>query len=99
MSKVGIKARRKRLWLANPHCKYCNKYLQWEETTIDHVIPRSKGGKGLQHKDNEVLSCRRCNQLKRDCTPDDIEELLNILGKLSKMEHARKFVGCETVLL
>lgn len=37
--------------------------------TIDHVIPRSKGG-GERDKDNCVIACFRCNQKKADKTDD-----------------------------
>ena len=45
-------------------CQYCgtSKHL-----TLDHVIPRSKGG---QHSwDNVVTACSRCNSRKSDRTP------------------------------
>jgi 5-methylcytosine-specific restriction endonuclease McrA len=41
-------------------CVYCNNYA----TTIDHVIPKSKGG---QHSwENVVSSCHDCNHTKDD---------------------------------
>jgi hypothetical protein len=33
-------------------------------TSVDHVIPRSRGGKHVW--DNVVASCRRCNHVKAD---------------------------------
>lgn len=46
-------------------CQYCgnNKNL-----TLDHVIPRSKGGKTSWG--NLVTACRRCNTVKGDRTPE-----------------------------
>lgn len=38
------------------------------KATIDHVIPKSKGGKNTM--DNFVLSCPECNQRKADTDPD-----------------------------
>lgn len=50
----------------NGKCGYCVKALSMKNSTIDHVIPKSKGGK---HRwDNVVLSCRKCNEKKADKT-------------------------------
>ena len=45
-------------------CQYCGKK---EHLTIDHVTPRSKGGKSAW--DNLVTACSRCNSLKGNNTP------------------------------
>lgn len=45
-------------------CQYCSKILSYREATIDHVVPRSKGGKN--HWTNCVTSCKTCNKKKRD---------------------------------
>ncbi len=42
------------------HCQYCGKAAE----SIDHVIPRSKGGGHAW--DNVVACCRRCNTYKGD---------------------------------
>ena len=55
--------RRFRLWEKNPHCKYCDKKLEFEESTLDHVIPKSKGGS--DNWSNLVISCREMQQQKR----------------------------------
>jgi len=41
-------------------CYYCGQ----EATTIDHIIPISKGG--ISSEDNCVPACHRCNSGKRD---------------------------------
>lgn len=43
-------------------CQYCGKHLGKNEYTVDHVIPRSKGGKNTW--ENLVTSCRKCNSKK-----------------------------------
>ncbi len=45
-------------------CQYCNNIFREPELTVDHVIPRSKGGKSVW--DNVVAACKPCNQKKRD---------------------------------
>jgi hypothetical protein len=57
----------------DPHCHYCGVELDSFTATIDHKIPRSKGGKN--NKGNRVLCCRRCNTLKGDM---DYEEFIRI---------------------
>ncbi|MEM7141480.1 MAG: HNH endonuclease [Actinomycetota bacterium] len=41
-------------------CQYCGATAE----TVDHVMPRSKGGRHTW--DNVVAACRRCNGSKRD---------------------------------
>jgi len=45
-------------------CQYCNIFFNEKELTLDHVIPRSKGG--LTEWDNCVAACIECNQTKSD---------------------------------
>ena len=44
-------------------CAYCGQHGD----TIDHVVPRSRGG--LDTWDNLVCACRSCNNRKADRTP------------------------------
>ena len=43
-------------------CVYCGKTYDFNQLTLDHVKPRSKGGQDLTK--NVVCACRRCNQDK-----------------------------------
>lgn len=52
------------LWVACPYCYWCAKLLHFFESTIDHVIPTSKGGEN--NDKNMVLSCIDCNGRKGD---------------------------------
>ncbi len=47
-------------------CGYCSKGA----TTIDHVLPRSRGG--ADSWENLVACCLRCNNLKGDRTPQEM---------------------------
>ena len=59
--KVPPVNRRELLKRDNHTCQYCG---STKRLTIDHVLPRSKGG---QHTwDNVVAACERCNQIKGD---------------------------------
>jgi len=45
-------------------CQYCDGAFRDADLTIDHVIPRSKGGKTVWT--NVVIACKPCNQQKSD---------------------------------
>lgn len=47
-------------------CQYCGRR---GDLTIDHIIPRSRGGKDTW--DNVTAACRRCNALKGCRTPKE----------------------------
>lgn len=47
-------------------CQYCKVELHWNDITIDHVQPKSRGG-GTSWK-NCVSSCRSCNRKKSNKT-------------------------------
>lgn len=51
----------------NYTCQYCHRKHAPKELNIDHVIPRSRGGKTTW--DNVALSCIKCNTKKADRTP------------------------------
>lgn len=50
----------------NYTCQYCGVKTTTEELSIDHVIPKSRGGKTAW--DNCVLACVRCNTRKANKT-------------------------------
>ena len=50
-------------------CAYCGKVVRDGNATIDHVVPRSKGGKWVW--ENLVTCCTECNQLKGGKTPEE----------------------------
>lgn len=43
-------------------CVYCNKDLNFKEATLDHIVPRSKGGQNTW--ENLVCCCKNCNHSK-----------------------------------
>jgi len=45
-------------------CAYCGKILRDNELTIDHIVPKSKGGKWTW--ENLVTCCRDCNTRKKE---------------------------------
>jgi 5-methylcytosine-specific restriction endonuclease McrA len=53
----------------NFSCQYCGKQLPAGDLTLDHVVPRSRGG--LSTWENLAASCFPCNNRKRDRTPQE----------------------------
>jgi 5-methylcytosine-specific restriction endonuclease McrA len=65
-----VKLTRKNLLIRdNFTCQYTGKKITMETGTIDHVIPRSKGGKSTW--DNLVMCCLDVNAKKADRTPEE----------------------------
>lgn len=60
-------------------CFYC----QNDATTIDHMIPRSRGG--TDAFENLVGACETCNQNKADMTIDEF-----IRWKIDESRHIRR---------
>ncbi len=56
------------IWRDNNQCQYCANTFPSEKLTLDHVLPRSKGGKNTWF--NLVAACKKCNQKKGNKTPD-----------------------------
>lgn len=50
-------------------CQYCGEKFEKEELTLDHVFPKSRGGK--TDWNNIVSCCKKCNQKKADRTPEE----------------------------
>ncbi len=55
-------------------CQYCGSQPGRQDLTIDHVVPRSRGGK--THWENVVTACAPCNRRKGDRLPDEAGMIL-----------------------
>ena len=51
-------------------CQYCGKVFNPSDLTLDHVIPKSRGGSS--NWDNLVACCKRCNNRKGNATPEEV---------------------------
>jgi 5-methylcytosine-specific restriction endonuclease McrA len=61
---------RKNLLLRDRYtCQFCGRAFPAHELTLDHVIPRSRGGH--TDWDNLVACCHKCNNLKGDRLPEE----------------------------
>ena len=83
-------------------CQYCGVQSAKGQLTLDHVVPRSRGGKDSW--DNVVAACIPCNQRKRDRRPEEAGMTLLerpsapryaavvLLGKMQGHDVWRKYV-------
>ena len=58
----------------NSSCQYCGVVLETAEYTIDHVLPRARGGSSVWT--NLALACVQCNKRKSDRTPQEARLML-----------------------
>ncbi|WP_338032166.1 HNH endonuclease [Desulforhopalus vacuolatus] len=62
--------RKTRWWqqkTADGRCSYCHREVGFDNLTMDHVLPLSRGGRST--KENIVACCAECNKLKRSMMP------------------------------
>jgi len=50
-------------------CQFCGRVFPGAELTLDHVLPRSRGGRSSW--ENLVACCYSCNNSKGDRTPEE----------------------------
>lgn len=65
----GVVLSRQNIFKRDGHtCQYCG---STKDLTLDHVMPRSRGGKSTW--DNLITACKTCNNRKGDNTPDEVQ--------------------------
>lgn len=70
-------------------CQYCGSK---RDLTLDHVLPRSRGGKSSWA--NLTTACKKCNSFKGDRTPKEAEmSLMSEPFKPSYVMFVRNFSG------
>ncbi|GAB5495069.1 MAG: HNH endonuclease [Phycisphaerales bacterium] len=68
LPKQMVKLNRRNLFARDRnHCQYCGSHFPTSELSIDHVVPKSQGGRDTW--ENLVCSCIRCNAKKGGRTP------------------------------
>lgn len=70
-------------------CQYCYESFKEKELTLDHVLPKSRGGKTSW--DNIVTCCYPCNNKKADKTPHECGFKLLRPAKMPKWSPAFAF--------
>jgi 5-methylcytosine-specific restriction endonuclease McrA len=80
----SLRFNRRNLFARDGHCcQYCGQHLPASQLSIDHVIPRSRGG--LTSWDNVVCCCLRCNSRKGGRTPH--EARMKLIRTPAKPRH------------
>ncbi|MBN1961718.1 MAG: HNH endonuclease [Deltaproteobacteria bacterium] len=79
----------------NHTCQYCNKRLPRRDLNLDHIIPRSRGGK--TNWENVVTSCIKCNFKKGGRTPEEANMKLIRPARQPRwgeLVHSLRMRGC-----
>ena len=64
----SVRFSRNNVWIRDEgKCQYCDNYVSSKNFTLDHVVPKTRGGG--THWTNVVTCCYSCNQKKGDKTP------------------------------
>ncbi len=70
LPKTPVKFNRRNIFARDRNrCQYCRREFPTSELTLDHVLPRSRGGKTCWN--NMVCCCVRCNVRKGGRTPSE----------------------------
>jgi hypothetical protein len=82
----GVRLTKRNIFLRDGHiCQYTGKQVKASEADIDHIIPKSRGGKSAW--DNMVVCSKDVNRRKADRTPE--EAGLQLIRKPSKPAATR----------
>lgn len=74
----------------NYKCCYCGHKFDTKELNLDHIFPKSRGGK--TDWTNIVTSCIECNSRKMDRTPEEAGMKLLVKPSRPNWKGARTFV-------
>lgn len=67
---VSLRLNRRNVFARDDHrCQYCGQVLPAHQLSLDHVVPRSRGGETSW--ENMVASCVHCNTKKGGRTPQE----------------------------
>jgi 5-methylcytosine-specific restriction endonuclease McrA len=70
LPRVEVKLNRRNLYARDQNrCQYCGKRFPTSELSLDHVVPRSRGG--TNSWENIVCACLRCNIKKGGRVPEE----------------------------
>jgi 5-methylcytosine-specific restriction endonuclease McrA len=84
LPRTEVKFNRRNIFARDKNrCQYCGKKQPTSELSLDHVIPRSAGGKAVWS--NIVCSCTGCNAKKGGRTPQQAG--MTLVQKPAKPKH------------
>lgn len=89
--KFNVRLTRKNILIRDRNrCRYCGKEDSSAALTLDHVLPRSRGGKFSW--ENIVTCCLDCNARKGDRTPE--EAGMKIIGGMPDRLDMYEYIRC-----
>lgn len=74
----------------NGHCYYCGCRPNPDDITVDHAVPRSRGGKNRD--DNLLPACDPCNNEKADLTISEYRKFCKV--KLIRLLMTLGYFAC-----
>lgn len=81
----SLRFSRRNLFARDGHCcQYCGENFPTSQLSLDHVLPRSRGGETTW--ENVVCSCLKCNTKKGGRTPQ--EARMKLICEPSKPKHS-----------
>ncbi|MEE9514703.1 MAG: HNH endonuclease [Candidatus Brocadiales bacterium] len=81
----GIKFNRRNIFARDGNrCQYCGSRFPTSELSLDHVVPRARGGEASWT--NMVCACTECNKQKGGRTPEDAG--LNLIRRPFVPKHS-----------
>ena len=72
-------------------CQYCGKHMGMSSATIDHILPRSRGGRNVW--ENVCLACDDCNYRKGDRLLSELGWELRKQPQVPRREGTHILVG------
>lgn len=75
-------------------CMYCSTKLNWDTATVEHVLPRSRGGPTTWL--NCVASCKPCNKKKANKTPEEAGLRILVQPKMPNSLHFWDISRCRS---
>lgn len=69
-------------------CVYCGRFIPFDEMTIDHIVPLSKGG--TNYEKNLQCCCKECNLMKQDLLECDFYKKMKEILKHQLKQKIRK---------
>jgi len=68
-------------------CCFCDKVMNTNEITLEHIVPLSRGGTWL--RSNLTLACKRCNNTRGSLPFDEFKSLVHKLKEQGIADLAR----------
>lgn len=69
-------------------CVYCGRSIPFDEMTIDHIVPLSKGG--TNYEKNLQCCCKECNLMKQDLLERDFYRKMKEILRHQVKQKIRK---------